>query len=213
MTAPARVELWFELASTYSYPAALRAERVAREAGVELAWRPFLLGPIFAAQGWSDSPFNLYPAKGRYMWRDLERICGELGLPLRRPSRFPRSGLLAARVACWFQDEAFVPEFVRRVYLANFAEDRDIADPAVVASILAALGRPEGTLAAAQSDPAKAKLRAQTERAAALGIFGAPTFVVGTELFWGNDRLEAAVAWSRSGGRGPAPPPPGASAG
>jgi 2-hydroxychromene-2-carboxylate isomerase len=191
------LEFWFEFGSTYSYPAALRVEPVARAAGVEVAWRPFLLGPIFAAQGWNDSPFNLYPAKGRYMWRDLERVCAALGLRLRRPSQFPRSGLLAARLACWFQDEGWVPEFVRRVYLANFAEDRDIADRAVLASLLEPLGQPASALAAAESPEAKAKLRAQTEHAAALGIFGAPTFAVGTELFWGNDRLEAALAWSR----------------
>lgn len=73
------IEFWFEFASTYSYPAALRIESAARAQGVSVAWRAFLLGPIFKQQGWSDSPFNLQPAKGRYMWRDLARICEELG--------------------------------------------------------------------------------------------------------------------------------------
>ena len=191
------IEFWFEFASTYSYPAALRIEEVAAAAGVELAWHPFPLGPIFQAQGWNDSPFNIYPAKGRYMWRDLERICDALGLPFRRPSRFPRSGLLAARVACRFEGEAWVPEFVRRTYLANFAEDREISEPAVIGSILGSLGQPADRIDAAISPEAKAKLRAGSERAAALGLFGAPSFVVGDELFWGNDRLEAAVAWAR----------------
>jgi 2-hydroxychromene-2-carboxylate isomerase len=193
-----RLQFWFEFASTYSYPAALRLEGVARAAQVEVAWCPFLLGPIFKAQGWNDSPFNLYPAKGRYMWRDLERVCGSLAIPFRRPSQFPRNGLLAARLACRFAGEPWVPELVRRVYLANFADDRDISDPSVLGSLLAGLGRPAALLEAAQSDEARSKLRAQTERAQALGIFGAPTFVVGSELFWGNDRLEAAVAWARA---------------
>jgi 2-hydroxychromene-2-carboxylate isomerase len=131
------------------------------------------------------------------MWRDLERICGALGLAMRRPSQFPRNGLLAARVACWFQDESWAPELVRRVYTASFAHDRDIADRGVIGSILESLGAPAGALAAAESPEAKAKLRAQGERAQALGIFGAPSFVAGTELFWGNDRLEAAVDWAR----------------
>ena len=96
------VDFWFEFGSTYSYPAAMRIDALAAESRVKISWRAFLLGPIFHEQGWDDSPFNLYPAKGRYMWRDLERICESQGLPLRRPSEFPRNGLLAARVACRF---------------------------------------------------------------------------------------------------------------
>jgi 2-hydroxychromene-2-carboxylate isomerase len=85
-------EFWYEFASTYSYPAAMRVAGLAKARRVALAWRPFLLGPIFAAQGWRDSPFNIYPAKGRYMWRDLDA----LGLPLKRPEPFPQNSLLAA---------------------------------------------------------------------------------------------------------------------
>lgn len=192
-----RVEFWFEFASTYSYPAALRITGAAKAAGVTIAWRPFLLGPIFKAQGWEDSPFNLFPDKGRYMWRDLERTCEAQGLPLRRPSRFPRNGLLPARIACRYDEEDWLPEFVHQVYRANFAEDREISDPAVIGAILQAVGAPAGALAAAEAPEAKAKLRDQTARAQALGIFGAPSFVVGEELFWGNDRLEAALAWAR----------------
>jgi 2-hydroxychromene-2-carboxylate isomerase len=192
----APLEFWFEFASTYSYPAAMRVEAAARAAGVPLAWRPFLLGPIFRAQGWNDSPFNIYPAKGRYMWRDLERICAQLGLPLRRPSVFPRNGLLAARVACRFADEAWCADFVRAVYSGNFAEDREIADADVVASCLERAGQPaRERIEAALAPESKERLRAQSERAVALGIIGAPTFTVGAELFWGNDRLETALAW------------------
>ena len=191
------LEFWFEFASTYSYPAAMRIESLALERGVPLVWRPFLLGPIFRDQGWNDSPFNLYAAKGRYMWRDLERVCEAHGIAFRRPTRFPRNGLLAARVACRFSDAAWLPEFTRSVYRANFAEDLDIADPAVLASCLACSGEdPRRLLDEAQSEPAKATLRAQTEAAAKLDIFGAPSFVVNGELFWGNDRLEDAIAWA-----------------
>lgn len=120
------VAFWFEFASTYSYPAAMRIEDLARRQGVPVEWKAFLLGPIFRAQGWTDSPFNLHPAKGRYMWRDLARLCDELGLPLTRPSRFPRNGLLAARVVTAFPDAPWLAAFVRAVYTANFAEDREI---------------------------------------------------------------------------------------
>jgi 2-hydroxychromene-2-carboxylate isomerase len=190
------VSFWFEFASTYSYPAAMRIERLAAQRSVPLRWKAFLLGPIFAAQGWRDSPFNLYPAKGRYMWRDLERICARHGLAFRKPSVFPRSGLAAARVACLAAGEPWLPAFVRAVYRANFAEDRAIDQPSVVAEILADLGLPAGDLLArAATAEAKSALRRRNEEAAALGIFGAPTMVVGAEMFWGNDRLEDALDW------------------
>lgn len=193
----ATVEFWFEFASTYSYPAALRIEDVVRAAGVELDWRPFLLGPIFAAQGWQDSPFNVYPAKGRYMWRDLARVCADLDVPLRHPSQFPRNGLPAARVSVAAAREPWLPAFVRGVYRANFAEDRDIGDAEVLGAVLAAVGaEPARWLERASAADVKDALRTQTERAADHGIFGAPSFRVGTELFWGNDRLEQAVAWA-----------------
>ena len=198
------VEFWFEFASTYSYPAAMRVEAVAAEHGCRLAWRPFLLGPIFVAQGWNDSPFNLYPVKGRYMWRDLARLCDELGLPLVRPSVFPRNGLLAARVAQAGRDAAWLPAFVRNVYSANFARDLDIAQPEVLLGCLDSLvPDPPAVLAQASDGEVKAGLRAATERAVALGLFGAPSFVVGEELFWGNDRMEAAMRWAKrsAGGR------------
>ena len=198
MSAPT-LEFWFEFASTYSYPASQRVEDLARLAGVTVQWRPFLLGPIFKSQGWADSPFNLYPAKGKYMWRDLGRICESLHLPFRRPSQFPRNGLLAARLVCALQDASWAPELVRRIYRANFADDLDIADPQILREILSSMGCAPELMAEAESSAAKDKLRAQTERAASFGIFGAPSFVVGSELFWGNDRLETALAWATRG--------------
>lgn len=190
------VEFWFDFASTYSYPAALRIEALAKEVGIAVAWRPFLLGPVFQAQGWNDSPFNLYPAKGRYMWRDLERVCATLDLPFQRPSQFPRNSVLAARVARHIAGEVWAGDFIRAIYRANFAEDRDIGSMEVVTACLDALGQPGSeVIAAAQSPEHKDKLRQQTAVAQERGIFGAPTFMVGDEMFWGNDRLESAIAW------------------
>ncbi|HME72808.1 MAG TPA: 2-hydroxychromene-2-carboxylate isomerase [Myxococcota bacterium] len=192
-----KIQFWFEFASTYSYPAAMRIERAAEQAGVALAWKPFLLGPIFRSQGWSDSPFNLYSAKGRYMWRDLERTCEKEGLPFRRPTQFPRNGLLAARVAVAGLAEPWCPTFIREVYRANFAEDREIADPQVLADLLRRVSPAAGpALDRASSEAVKQQLRAHGDEAAALGIFGAPSFLVGRELFWGNDRLDEALAWA-----------------
>ncbi len=194
----AKLEFWFEFASTYSYPAAMRIEALARDAGVTIQWEPFLLGPIFQGQGWNDSPFNLYPAKGRYMWRDLERTCARHGLPFQRPAIFPQRSLLPARIACVAKRESWLPEFVRAVYRANFAEGSDISNPEVMAACLrSARQDPDGWLARAQDPENKGLLRAQTDRAGGLGIFGAPSFVSGTELFWGHDRLEDALVWHR----------------
>ncbi len=189
-------DFWFEFASTYSYPAAMRIEPLAQAAGVVMRWRPFLLGPIFVAQGWRDSPFNLYPAKGRYMWRDLERICAREGLPLKLPPvRFPQNGLKAARLALVGETEGWAPAFARAVYTANFGEQKDIADDTVLARILAGVGGdPVAAVAAAHAPANKERLKANTDAAIARGVFGAPSFTVGDELFWGNDRLEEAIA-------------------
>ncbi|MFN2424813.1 MAG: 2-hydroxychromene-2-carboxylate isomerase [Candidatus Binatia bacterium] len=195
------VDFWFEFGSTYSYPAAMRVEDEARARGATVRWRPFLLGPIFRSQGWTDSPFNIYPVKGRYMWRDLGRICAQQGLELRHPSRFPRNGLLAARLVARFEDQPWIASFVRAIYCANFAEDREISDPAVVASVLEAIKQDPSLIAQAETDEAKSRLRARTDEAGALGIFGAPSFVVDGELFWGNDRLESALEWVARGAR------------
>ena len=123
---PPILDFWFEFASTYSYPAAMRIGALAEKAGVEVKFRPFLLGPIFAAQGWTTSPFNLFAAKGRHMWRDLERVCGELALPFRRPEPFPQSSLLAARIALVGLDQAWGKDFCRAVFRAEFADGVEV---------------------------------------------------------------------------------------
>lgn len=196
----ARLELWIELASTYSYLTVARIGKVAEAAQVEVGWRPFLLGPVFKQMGWDDSPFNVYPAKGRYMWRDMERLCEGYGLPFQKPSSFPRNSLLAARVATMAEAEGWCEAWCRAVYHAEFAEDRDIGDSAVLSGLLDDLGRDPGTvLDAAGADATKAALRARTDEAVEAGIFGAPTLRVGEELFWGNDRLGDAIAWAALG--------------
>jgi 2-hydroxychromene-2-carboxylate isomerase len=191
-------DFFFEFASTYSYPAAMRISEVARDAGVAVRWRPFLLGPIFKAQGLDTSPFNIYETKGRYMWRDLERTCEEMGLPFRRPEPFPQNGLLAARVAHVGLEQDWGEAFCRAVYVAEFGRGQQIGEESVVRDLLIALGlAPDPILARAGSPTIKERLRATTTEAQRLGIFGAPNFVVNGELFWGNDRLEQALRFVR----------------
>jgi 2-hydroxychromene-2-carboxylate isomerase len=191
----ARLEFWYEFASTYSYLSAMRVEALASAAGVEIVWKPLLLGPIFRTQGWDTSPFNIYPAKGRYMVRDMERLAAARGLPFRLPQPFPQNSLHAARLALIGLAEGWGAAFTRAVYDAEFAGGADIGDKRVLAGLLTRLGLDaEALLARSELPETKQRLRQQTEEAQELGIFGAPTFLARGELFWGDDRLEAALA-------------------
>src|SRR5262245_15818359 len=193
------LEFWYDFASTYSYPAAMRVEREATAAGLRVEWKPFLLGPIFQRQlGTHDSPFNVNPVRGRYMWRDVERLCAADGIPFRRPSVMPRNSVLAARVGLIGIDEGWIAPYSRALFTANFAEDRDIGDAAVVADVLDGLGLPGRELIARAVDAdQRPRLRKQTEDAERLGLFGAPSFVRLGEMFFGGDRLAQALAWRR----------------
>jgi len=204
----ATLEFWYEFASTYSYPAAWRIDRLAQAAGVKVVWRPLFLGPLFhKQQGMTDSPFNVVEVKGRYMWRDMERVCQAEMLPFRRPSAFPRRSLLALRLALVGRHRGWIANFSRAVYAANFGQDRDIGDPAVLALLVKEVGGdPVADFHEADSEATKAELRGNVAEAEAKGIFGAPSFYIpkadapGGELFWGNDRLEQAVAWAAAQG-------------
>jgi 2-hydroxychromene-2-carboxylate isomerase len=194
-TSGPRLEFWYEFASTYSYLSAMRIEALGAAAGVEILWKPVLLGPIFRTQGWDTSPFNIYPAKGRYMVRDMERLAAARGLPFKLPSPFPQNSLHAARLALIGLAEGWGVTFTRAVYEAEFAGGADIGDKRVLAGLLTRLGLDaEALLARSELPETKQRLRQQTEEAQELGIFGAPTFLVRGELFWGDDRLEAALA-------------------
>ena len=198
MTQTPTIEFWHEFASTYSYPAAMRIERAARARGVEVLWRPFLLGPIFKAQGFSTSPFVVNELKGANMWRDVARICARDGLRFVKPAVFPQSTLLAARVElCLPQDKRGA--FARAVYALEYGEGADISGREAIAGLLRRHGKDaDALLARAESEETKAALRAAGEEAAARGIYGSPSLVTQDgELFWGNDRLEHALDWAR----------------
>jgi 2-hydroxychromene-2-carboxylate isomerase len=196
-----KLQFWFEFASTYSYPAAMRIDKAAAARGVEVEWRPFLLGPLFhAQQGLKDSPFNAFPVKGLYMWRDMERVCAKHGLAFNKPHRFPQNGLMAARITLSLP-QADRPNFVKAVYQANFVHDRDISDLQILHAAARRAGLdPLETLAAMNSEEVKEELKRETSFAADLGLFGAPSFITPDgEIFWGNDRLEDALDWAVRG--------------
>ncbi len=193
------LEFWYEFASTYSYLAAMRIEALAEAAGVAVRWRPFLLGPIFAAQGWNNSPFVLYPAKGRNMWRDLEREAARAGLPpIKRPNPFPQNSLVATRVATLGADHEWLVPFSKAVFAAEYDRGESIAEPQAVGAIITGLGLDGAAiLKAASAEANKGRLKVVGEEARSRGIYGAPSFLTEDgELFWGNDRLEQALAWA-----------------
>jgi 2-hydroxychromene-2-carboxylate isomerase len=188
------IEFWFEFGSNYSYLSVMRIEDAARRYGVRIAWKPFLLGPIFRALGMETSPFLQQKEKGAYVWQDMARQCRKYGLRWTKPSTFPRLGVLPARVALIGAEEPWIGAFCRTVMELNFALDEDINQPERLASILIELNLPASEiLDQAEAAPVKALLRQQTETARDKGIFGAPTFFVGQEMFWGNDRLDDAL--------------------
>ncbi len=188
------IEYWFDFASPYSYLSTAHIDTLARLRGVRVLWRPLLLGPIFRAAGWQASPFLQQPAKFAWMWTDLARQCARHALPWRKPSRFPRNGVLPARIALAHADAPWIATFCTRVFELNFVDDADIDDVDAMRRLLAELGQPaDAVIAQAQSPEVKQALRAQTEQAAQRGLFGAPSFFVGDALYWGNEQLEDAL--------------------
>jgi 2-hydroxychromene-2-carboxylate isomerase len=193
--ASSTLEFWFEFGSNYSYLSVMRVDELARQRDVKILWKPFLLGPIFKSFGWDTSPFLLQKEKGAYTWQDMARQCEKYRLPWTQPSQFPRRTVLPTRVALLCADEPWIGEYSKRVMQINFVQDRDIDSQKVVSEVLEALGLPAADLlSAAQSDENKRHLREQTDEARRRGVFGAPTFFVGSEMFWGNDRLEDALS-------------------
>ncbi|MDF1732276.1 MAG: 2-hydroxychromene-2-carboxylate isomerase [Minwuia sp.] len=189
------IEFWYDFASPYAYVAAERIARLPKADRARFVWRPFLLGAVFAhhdPDAGNRQPMNAAARANK--WRDLARLCASYGIGwfgegLRT---YPPDSLRALRLALVIDD----PGFVLRVFRAAFVEDRDIADPIVLASLVGATG--PALREAAESEEIKRQLRRNGDMAIAAGIFGAPSFLVGEELFFGQDRLEQALGWDQS---------------
>jgi 2-hydroxychromene-2-carboxylate isomerase len=191
------IQFWLEFGSPYSYLSVMRIEKEAERFGVHIAWKPFLLGPIFRTLGMANSPFVLQKEKGAYVWRDMKRQACKYGLKWHQPSTFPRLGVLPTRVALLGAEKAWIGVFCRRVMELNFVLNQDIDQAERLAPILTGLGLSAADiLDQAQAETVKKQLREQTEQARRRGIFGAPTFFVGAEMFWGNDRLDDALLFA-----------------
>lgn len=187
-----QLEIYWDFSSPFAYLGVTQAKALAARTGADLVSRPMLLGGLFRALGQADVPLATWsPAKQSYTMKDLERWAVYWGVPFRYPSRFPTSSLRALRVHAALPESA-KERFRDETFRAYWAEDRDIADPQVLASLVEGCGENGAEiLARSESDAVKAEVRAATDRAAAQGVFGAPTWVVdGRELFWGQDRVE-----------------------
>jgi 2-hydroxychromene-2-carboxylate isomerase len=184
------LEIYWDFSSPFAYLGSTQAEAVAARHAATLVWRPMLLGGLFKAIGQADVPlFTWSDAKKKYTFDDMHRWAAFWGVPFKFPTRFPMSSLKAMRAYLALPtDAARQKDYREKVFRAYWAEDRDIADDAVLRECLGA-GADE-VLARTQDPAVKKALIDATEHAAKAGVFGAPTWVVdGKELFWGQDRL------------------------
>jgi len=197
---PQPLEFWVGYGSTYSYLSVMRIASSARRWGVPLVWKPFNIRSLMIEKGLPTGPFIPRPEKLAYMWRDLERRAQRRGLPYSKPTQYPVDSQATVRVALLAAQEGWCGEFSQRVFHMNFVESRPIGAPGNLEAALHDLGREAAaTIRKAHEPDIEAALAAQTRTAIELGIFGAPTFRVGDELFWGDDRLEDALEWARNG--------------
>lgn len=201
------IEFWFDFSSPYSYVASEWIEALAARHGRTVEWKAMLLGVTFQAAE-LKSPVS-HPLKREYSMLDFERSARHAGVPLRFPARFPVPSQNPARIFWWLHDgDAETPGDPPRAAAwahlglrAYFTRgDVDLSDAVQLKALAAEFGLDPQRAEAVWSDPAwKARLKAACDQAVALGIFGAPFFVVDGEPFWGNDRRAQIERWLESG--------------
>jgi 2-hydroxychromene-2-carboxylate isomerase len=192
------LDFFFYIGSTYTYLAVNRIEGIAVREGVSLRWRPFHARAIMIEQ--NNRPFIGKPVKLQYMWRDVERRAKRYGIPFKSVPDYPVDPEgLANRVGMVASLDGWCPEYTKATYREWFLENKAPGDVQHVGSVLSQLGKdPDSTIAQANGEEIRARFDAETERAKELGIFGSPTFMCGTEIFWGDDRFEDAIDWSKT---------------
>ena len=189
------IDFYFFIGSTYSYLSVVRAEQEAARSGVHLVWKPFSVRTLMREQ--NNSPFSDKPAKLKYMWRDIERRAHRFNIPFYGAPQYPIDPNQSANhVATLASTEGWCKDFVQAAYAKWFLAKEDPGSPENLRSILLDLGRDADQCIARAETAAIADLyKLRTDEARSLGIFGSPSFVVGTEVFWGDDRLEDALCW------------------
>lgn len=190
------LEFWFDYGSTYTYLSVARISRMAEAANVPVIWKPFFLGPILLEHGMKLGPFLHIPSKLNYMWRDLERRANIHQIPYQKPSTYPVNSLTTARIGLIASAEGWCREFTEKTFSLHWTKDISIGTDENLRLSLSSLNKDfDFYMSRASSNEIKEKLKKQTEKARSWGIFGSPTFITGKELFWGDDRLEEALAW------------------
>ncbi len=190
MADPPVIEFFFDIASAYSYLAATQVDALSERTGAVVRWRPFLLGAVLKATG-NEMPARV-PKKAMYMLADIGRWADEYRIPLVFPKTFPINSLATQRalVAVAEEHPDRVRDFACALFRAYWADGREVTTPEAIAAIANEVGLDGASVAAASSDQRiKDRLREWTDEAVARGAFGSPTFFVGDDLFWGNDRL------------------------
>lgn len=197
MTEPPRLDFFLSYGSTYSYLAVMRLPGLAKAAGVEVVWRPFSLMTLLTEAGLAEGPFTPFPNKLAYMWRDLERRARKYGLPFASRPDYPWPYQEAGRIGILAQQEGWVVPFSQQVYRAAFEQGEVLGAPETLRAAIRAAGQePARVMDTIAGDEIAEAWAANTEAARAYGIFGAPSFVVAGELFWGDDRIEDALDWA-----------------
>jgi 2-hydroxychromene-2-carboxylate isomerase len=193
------IDFWFTMGSTYTFLSVMRLPDVERSSGVSFRWRPFHL--LVILQEMKHVPFADKPAKSAYMWRDIERRAAMYGVEVQVPAPYPaRQSIVANLVATVGMHEGWGGDFVRAAYRRWFLLGQETGSEPNVSESLREIGQdPDRVLKLAADEEMKAMLNAETDSARELGIFGSPTFTVGYELFWGDDRLEDAIKWCKFG--------------
>ena len=185
------VEFWFDVGSPAAYLAWTQLPRMAQATGAGVGLRPFLLGGVFQATG-NRSPMEV-AAKGRYMQDDLQRFARRYGVEFAHNPHFPINTLTLMRGALGLQmrEPERLPAYLDAVFQAIWVQGRNMNDPATVAAVLQGAGFDAAQLQAIAADPAvKEQLKQVTQDAVQRGVFGAPTFFVGDQMYWGQDRLD-----------------------
>jgi 2-hydroxychromene-2-carboxylate isomerase len=183
------LEFFFDFGSPTTYLAWTQLPKIAADAGIEITWRPMLLGGVFKATG-NQSPVTI-PAKGRYMLQDLARFARRYGVPMVFNPHFPINTLTLMRGAAGYLDTPQFQPYVQAIFEAMWVQQKNLGKPEVVAEVLGAAGLDPLEFERLVSDEeVKERLKGFTEQAIQRGAFGAPTFFVGDELHFGQDRLD-----------------------